>query len=255
MFNKLLVILISIFNTSVYGNDVWGKNGHRVIGEIAKQNLTRQTLKVVNEILDGQSLALVSTWADEMKSNSEFGKYSPWHYVNIPLDKEYNQIEKNPKGDIIQAINKCIEVLEDKNSPKVAKSFHLKYLVHLVGDVHQPLHTGRYKDKGGNDIKLKFFGKPTNLHKVWDSDMIDDYKMSYTELAESLTTLQQTTKSLNPEDWVFESHKEVKKIYSEVSDGDYISYDYIYRNFPIVKNQLAKGGKRLADLLNKLFSE
>ena len=89
------------------------KNGHRVIGEIATQNLTRQTFKVVNEILGGQSLALVSTWADEMKSNSEFDKYSPWHYVNIPLDKEYNQIEKNPKGDIIQAINKCNEVLEE----------------------------------------------------------------------------------------------------------------------------------------------
>ena len=156
MFNKLLVILILIFNTSLYGNDTWGKNGHRVIGEIATQNLTRQTLKVVNEILDGQSLALVSTWADEMKSNSEFDKYSPWHYVNIPLDKEYNQIEKNPKGDIIQSINKCIEVLEDKNSLKVDKSFHLKYLVHLVGDVHQPLHTGRYEDKEEMISNLNF---------------------------------------------------------------------------------------------------
>ena len=253
MFNKLLVILILIFNTSVSGNDTWGKNGHRVIGEIATQNLTRQTLKVVNEILDGQSLALVSTWADEMKSNSEFGKYSPWHYVNIPLDKEYNQIEKNPKGDIIQAINKCIEVLEDKNSSKVDKSFHLKYLVHLVGDVHQPLHTGRYEDKGGNDIKIKFFGKPTNLHKVWDSDMIDDYNMSYTELAESLTILQQTSKSLNPKDWVFESHQEVKKIYSEVKDGDYISYDYINKNFSLIELKLYKAGTRLAAILNEIL--
>ena len=253
MFNKLLVILILIFNTSVYGNDIWGKNGHRVIGEIATQNLTQQTLKVVNEILDGQSLALVSTWADEMKSNSEFDKYSSWHYVNIPLDKEYNQIEKNPKGDIIQAINKCIEVLEDKNSSKVDKSFHLKYLVHLVGDVHQPLHTGRYEDKGGNDIKLKFFGRPTNLHKVWDSDMIDDYKMSYTELAESLTILQQTSKSLNPEDWVFESHQEVKKIYSEVKDGDYISYDYINKNFSLIELKLYKAGTRLATILNEIL--
>ncbi|HIF49767.1 MAG TPA: S1/P1 Nuclease [Cytophagales bacterium] len=251
MFNKLLVILI--FNTSVYGNDIWGKNGHRAIGEIATQNLTQQTLKVVNKILDGQSLALVSTWADEMKSNSEFGKYSSWHYVNIPLDKEYKQIEKNPKGDIIQAINKCIEVLEDKNSPKIAKSFHLKYLVHLVGDAHQPLHTGRYEDKGGNDIKLKFFGRPTNLHKVWDSDMIDDYKMSYTELAESLTMLQQTSKSLNPEDWVFESHQEVKKIYSEVKDGDYISYDYINKNFSLIELKLYKAGIRLATILNEIL--
>ena len=154
---------------------------------------------------------------------------------------------------IIQSINKCIEVLEDKNSSKVDKSFHLKYLVHLVGDVHQPLHTGRYEDKGGNDIKLKFFGKPTNLHKVWDSDMINDYNMSYTELAESLTILQQTSKSLNPKDWVFESHQEVKKIYSEIKDGDYISYDYINKNFSLIELKLYKAGTRLAAILNEIL--
>ena len=253
MLKKLFLFFFSILSVSANGYDIWGKNGHRTVGEIATRYLSSETLKKVNNLLDGKSLALVSTWADEMKSNPDFIKYNSWHYVNIPLDKEYIQIDKNPKGDIIQAINKCIEVLKDKSEEKYSKSFHLKYLIHLVGDIHQPLHVGRYEDRGGNNIKIKFFGKSSNLHRLWDSDMINDHRLSYTEFAESLITFPRSSISLNPEDWLIESHQEVKKIYSQVKDGDYISYDYIYKNFPVVEKQLAKAGKRLADLLNEIF--
>ena len=239
--------------TSSYGDDIWGKNGHRIIGKIATKNITKKTLNKVNQILDGKSLALVSTWADDMKSNPEFKKYNSWHYVNIPLDKEYHEIKKNPNGDIIQAINKCIQVLKNKNSTKSSKSFYLKYLVHLVGDIHQPLHTGRYEDRGGNNIKIKFFGQPTNLHRLWDTDMINNHRMSYTEFAESLITFEAPLQSSKLEDWLFESRQEVKKIYKDVKEGDYIGYDYVYKNFPLVELKLFKGGMRLAYLLNDIF--
>ena len=97
MYKILSIIFFLIMYTSSYGDDIWGKNGHRIIGKIATKNITKNTLNKVNQILDGKSLALVSTWADDMKSNPEFKKYNSWHYVNIPLDKEYHEIKKNNK--------------------------------------------------------------------------------------------------------------------------------------------------------------
>jgi len=248
IFSLCLALYIS---NAAYG--IWGKTGHRIVAEIAQRNLTEETLNKISLILDGESLTSVSTWADEIKSDPDFKKYNSWHYVNIPLDKNYVDIEKNPNGDIIMAINKCIEGLKNRNSSIPSKAFYLKFLVHLVGDIHQPLHVGRFEDKGGNDIKVKFFGKQTNLHRLWDTDMINDHKMSYTEFAENLNKLKFLNTSLNPQDWVKESQNEVKKIYSEVKKDDYIGYEYLYKNFHTLEKQLYKAGIRLSDLLNEVF--
>ena len=97
-------------------------------------------------------------------------------------------------GDLYIAINKCIDVLKDASSDKESKAFHLKLLVHFVGDLHQPLHLGQEIDRGANRIYVKWFGSNTNLHSVWDSKMIDSYKMSYSEMA---YTLQKIYKKLH----------------------------------------------------------
>ena len=238
----------------MYSNkDIWGSIGHKVIGEIASQNLSSNATNQIEKILDGQSLALVSTWADEMRSNPEFRKYDAWHYVNMPLNKEYPEIQKNNKGDIIQAINKCIVVLKNKKSSNELKSFHLKYLVHLVGDIHQPLHVGRFEDRGGNDIKINFLGKASNLHRVWDSQMIEYYKLDYKSLADELIINKKIKVSINPIDWSYESHQKVKKIYSEIIGIDNINPDYIAINSPFIKSQLHKAGLTLAKVLNDVF--
>ena len=104
-------------------------------------------------------MSSASTWADEIKSDPKYQKHSPWHYVNMPLDKEYTDIQKNPNGDIVTTLKKCIRVLKDPESDKSDKAFYLKFLIHLVGDIHQPLHTGMFEDRGGNDIKLSFLRK------------------------------------------------------------------------------------------------
>ena len=134
------------------------------------------------------------------------------------------------------------------------KAFYLKYLIHCLADLHQPLHTGREEDKGGNSIYLKYFGRKTNLHRVWDTNIIEDYGMSYTELAQNLMGRNNDPVTIGtPEDWANESHQEVLKIYSEIEEGQNLGYLYNYKNLPLVKDKLYKAGVRLAAVLNDIF--
>lgn len=170
----------------------WGKTGHRAVGEIASKHLNRKARKAIKDILDGTSLAEVSIYADEIRSDKKYRAYGPWHYVNVPFDTSYDEAEKNPKGDIILAINECITKVQNKTLSKGDRAFYLKLLVHFIGDLHQPLHTGRSEDKGGNDIQVRWFNEGSNLHRVWDSEMIDFYKMSYSELSSNREDLTKT---------------------------------------------------------------
>ncbi|WP_397446860.1 S1/P1 nuclease [Polaribacter sp. R77954] len=237
--------------------DFWGKNGHRVTGKIAEKHLTKRAKKKIDKLLNGQSLAFVSTFADEIKSDSAYSKYYSWHYVNMDLDETYEEAEKNPKGDLVTGIDTCVKVLKDQTSSVEEKAFHLKLLVHFIGDLHQPMHVGRKEDKGGNDVQVQWFGKGTNLHSVWDSKMIDDYKMSYTDLADNAEHLSkkqiEALQKGSVIDWVNEVHKTTKKVYSSVKVGENLRYRYSFDYFGIVRTQLQKSGIRLAKVLNDIF--
>ena len=235
----------------------WGKTGHRVTGEVAEIYLTEQTKLEIQKILSDPSLAVASTWADEMRSNPDFRKYSAWHYANMPLNTIYSESNKSSKGDIVQAIKLCKTKLKSNDTSIEEKAFHLRFLVHLVGDIHQPLHVGRSEDRGGNNIKVKWFGDDSNLHRVWDSEMINTYLMSYTEFAQHLDVNYDysSIRTLTENEWVNESQGMVKKIYSEAKNGDDLGYDYIYNNFDLVKSQLFTAGVRLANTLNDIFDE
>jgi hypothetical protein len=262
LFPILLLLLLLGASTSLFAND-WGKTGHRVIGEIAERQLTEEVKEIVYDILDGESLASVSTWADEMRSNPDFDKFSYWHYVNLPLDKEYTEMEST-KANVVNIIERCILVLKSPSSDKEMKRFYLKYLVHLVGDLHQPMHTGRYEDYGGSKIKVKFKGRKgqennTNLHVLWDTNLIDDFKMSYTEWSTHLVNkmsrkeIVPAMQTLNPVDWTYESHQYAKDIYKNTPDGISLSYDYVYKYQPVLEERLYLAGKRLGLLINEIF--
>ncbi|MGB0367344.1 MAG: S1/P1 nuclease [Flavobacteriaceae bacterium] len=245
-------IVFFVFPFICLGN--WGKTGHRVVGEIASNYLTPKASKAVSDLLQGRSLARIGTWADEVRSNPAYDKYNKWHYVNYPLDKKYMEVD-HKEENVVKAINLCIEGLKNPNNTTDEKSFYLKYLVHCVADIHQPLHAGLAKDKGGNKIDLNYFNQKTNLHRIWDSNMIDDYGMSYSELAKNLMGRHNKTVIIGTAtDWADESHKEASKIYSEVEAGDNLGYLYNYNNFPLVKDKLYKAGIRLASILNEIFS-
>lgn len=256
------LILTAVFcfslSFSFATEDDWGQNGHRATGEIAESHLTKKAKKAIEKILNGKSLAIVSTYADEIKSDSEYREFGPWHYVNLPAgETKYSQESASPEGDLLAALRKCREVLKDKNSSREEKEFYLKMLVHFMGDLHQPLHTGRGEDKGGNDIQVRWFNDGTNLHSLWDSKMIDSYDMSYTELAANTADL--TEKQIEEiskgtfEDWMYESKELSEKVYASAEIGEKLSYRYMYDWFPVVREQLQKGGIRLAEVLNEIY--
>ncbi|GAA4274395.1 S1/P1 nuclease [Aquimarina gracilis] len=253
-----VLIIITLFSLNSFSASFdWGKTGHRVTGEIAEVHLTKKAKRAISSLLDGHGLAFVSTFADEIKSDKNYKGYSPWHYVNFPFDKKYGEDKPSEFGDLVQGINKCIAVLKDTTSTIEDRQFYLKMLVHFIGDLHQPLHVGRGEDKGGNDIQIQWFNEGSNLHRVWDSDMIDYYGMSYTELSLNRDELSETQieeiKKGSILDWIHESQGLAKKVYATANVGEKLKYEYMYYNFPIVRKQLQKGGIRLAKVLNDIF--
>ena len=255
---SLIVLFISVISYTVSSNTFdWGKTGHRVTGQIADMYLKKRTKKKIRALLKGKSLAYVSTFADDIKGDPKYKKYSPWHYVNFSFDKKYNQENASPNGDLIKGIQKCILILKDEKASEADKVFYLKMLVHFIGDLHQPLHVGRSEDKGGNLIQVQWFNKGSNLHKVWDSGMIDQYGMSYSELAENITlSIKEDHNVIGGEiiEWATETQSIAKELYKTVSNGQQLAYNYMYTHFDIVQVQLFKGGIRLANILNDIFS-
>ncbi|MDT0554378.1 S1/P1 nuclease [Patiriisocius hiemis] len=252
----LFFAFILISSTSLAIDD-WGKTGHRVTGEIAEKYLSKNAKKAIESLLNGESLAFVSTYGDEIKSDDAYRKYGPWHYVNFPFDSAYETHPKSDRGDIIVAINTCIKVLKSKTESNENKAFHLRLLVHFIGDLHQPLHIGLAEDKGGNDFQVRWFNEGTNLHTVWDTKMIEHYNMSYKELASNTRKLSKqelsTIKSGSVLDWMNESRAICKDVYENTEVGEKLGYRYMHDYFTTVRSQLQKGGIRLATILNEIF--
>lgn len=254
--STILFVLLSI-SVHAHTNPIWGKTGHRVVGAIADDYLKPSTKRALKQLLNQESLALVSTYADEIKSDKRYDKFKTWHYINMPLDSNYEQSEKNPDGDLVIGIAYCKSVISDKNSTHDDKAFYLKMLIHLIGDLHQPFHIGLQSDRGGNDILVQWKSKPSNMHKVWDTDLIDDFGMSYSELAANRPYFtKRNIKEIqngNIIDWVSETHVLTKQVYASAKSGDNLGYRYTYDYFNMVKSQLHKGGIRLAKVLNELL--
>ena len=258
---KKLLLVVLMLPTLLFGNDDWGKTGHRIVGEIAERQLTEEVKEIIYDILDGESLSSVSTWPDEMRSNTDFRPYDKWHYVNLPLDKEYPEIGHD--GDnIVRIIERATAILKSPTADKEMKKFYLKYLIHLVGDIHQPMHTGRYEDYGGSKIPLVFKGRKgqdtnTNLHVLWDTNLIDDFKMSFTEWSNHLQNKlgRKEVEQKNVLDWTFESHWYARDIYKNTPPNSYLSYDYVYQYQPVLEKRLYQAGVRLGNLLNEIFGD
>ncbi|MEQ8423339.1 MAG: S1/P1 nuclease, partial [Cyclobacteriaceae bacterium] len=192
---------------------------------------------------------------DEVRSERKYNFMSDWHWVTIPDGMTYEQTEKNSNGDIIATINRIVSELKSRKLTRAEEVEHIRILIHLVGDIHQPLHVGTGEDKGGNEVKVKWFGKATNLHGVWDSDMIDETKLSFTELAESVDHLKKDKvnklQRSSVLDWANESMQLRKQVYN-VGDKN-LGYKYSYENMDTVRKRILEAGIRLAGLLNEIY--
>lgn len=246
------LLLCFIFSLSAFG---WGATGHRATGWIANKYLSKKARKAIEQILNGQSLAMASTWMDEVRSDSTFDYMTDWHWVTIPYDQNYEQSTKNPNGDIIQTLERIIGELKSKKFSAQEQAQRIRILIHLVGDIHQPLHVGGKNDKGGNDVKIMWFRVDSNLHRVWDSDIIDGTQLSYTELAESLdkpsATEFKTWQKATVREWANESQAYQKQVYDYGSGR--LGYRYSYLYLPIVRQRLLQAGVRLAGVLNEIY--
>ncbi|MBL7852235.1 MAG: S1/P1 nuclease [Cyclobacteriaceae bacterium] len=235
----------------------WGATGHRATGHIADQYLTSKARKKIASVLGQESLAMVSTWMDEIRSDSTYDYAITWHYTTIPDGKKYEDVASKPDGQVVAMIEKFITDLKSRKLSKKQELETLKMLVHLVGDIHQPLHVGRPGDRGGNDVKVKWFRNESNLHRVWDTEMIDDTKLSYTELAASLGQPDKATvkkwQAASVRDWAHESMTLRPQVY-DIGNGN-LGYQYSYRYFSYAKQRMLQAGIRLAGVLNQIYGK
>lgn len=261
------VIVISV-STLLFG---WGQEGHAIIGQIAQDNLTPAAKKQVQALLGNETLASVASWADEIRRDRD--ETYNWHFVDIPKDAagfddardcyRPNDTHKGAQTDhqncVVDRIEFFKKVLADKGAPQDQRVEALKFVVHFVGDIHQPFH-GIDEAKGGNGIHVNEFGSPQcgkypcNLHAAWDSDLIGHTGMDmhqYVTHLEEVIQQEHLTATGDPRDWANESHDLAKE--ALLPDGGAVDQAYYDREIKVVDQRLALAGLRLAALLNSVL--
>lgn len=253
----------------------WGPEGHRVVGDIARARLTPAARLHVKELLGNDDLAAVSVWADDIKG--ERPETYGWHFVDIPMnaggfseardcyrpDEKHAYTLQDHHNCVVDRITMIKQILADKSAPRQDRIEALKFLVHFVGDVHQPMHA-MGEARGGNDIHVIEFGSSQcgkyacNLHFAWDMGLIEHTGLSeaqYTSKLDRLITIRKLTNQTHgtPEEWANESFHLAKKVW--VNDGSAVDEAYYNNDIGIVDQRLALAGIRLASLLNQALGK
>jgi nuclease S1 len=247
----------------------WGRLGHRVIARLAERHLTPTAKAEIAALLtEGESLADASTWADEYRRDHR--ETAPWHYIDIPLDEpKYGarfSADDPKKGCVVDKLNEFRLVIKDKSKSVEERRFALRFLVHCLQDMHQPCHVGDNKDKGGNDTQVRFYDRGTNMHRLWDSDLIGRVSQSEEVWLKDLATLDtQEARAAaakgTPEDWATESLLAARAAYNvpetgqRLKPGQKLGDAYLNANMPVVRRRLHQASVRLATVLNEAFPE
>jgi len=272
MRRPLVALLLSL--TCPTPASAWGPEGHKLVAAIAEQHLTPTARAAVNALLKGHSLASISSWADQVRRTRP-DTYN-WHFVDIPLEsslyEERRDCRRSPKGDcVVAAINRGVAALRDSRVTGPERVQALMFLVHFVGDVHQPLHSANGKtatgasDRGGNLIAVDFYGHQTNLHRVWDGELLAHSGETQAELVEELSALAksfpaETFTKTSAASWATDAHQQARahtyrdlpRTFTTVEPT--LGAAYEEAELPTVKKQLALAGYHLAVALNAAFS-
>lgn len=236
----------------------WGQKGHDVVAHIGERHLSEAAADSVAKILDGRSMVYWANWLDNASHTPDYAYTKTWHYKNINADQVYDQVPPHADGDVVYAVYEQAAILEAPNSTPAQKQLALKILIHVMGDMHQPMHLGRLTDRGGNTHKLEFFGRDNNLHSIWDSGLVDRaHAWSYSEWAEQLDILspeqQEAIIKGSPDDWGAETHDITTRIYQYFPEGSKVSFNQLAYWTPTIEDQLLRGGLRLASVLNSIY--
>lgn len=236
--------------------------GHRVVGQIADSYLSTKARKEIARILGNESIAMSSNWPDFIKSDPAYRYLSTWHYNNLREGLSFEQVREVLKKDTGNAYTKMqflIAELKKKDLEMPTKQLYLRLLIHIAGDIHQPMHVGRPEDLGGNRVRVMWFSTPSNLHRVWDEQLIDLQQLSYTEYTKAInfTTKQQRVAWQNQpmEEWFYESYQVCNQLYPQITkENETLGYDYNFKNIETLNSRLLMGGVRLAGLLNQIYN-
>jgi hypothetical protein len=245
----------------------WGRLGHRVIARLAEKHMTAEAKAGVAALLEpGESMALASIWADEIRGRQP--KTAPWHYVDVPLDQARYDArfsgDDPKKGCVVDKIAEFRAILKDSSRSVEDRRFALRFLLHLIGDLHQPCHVGDNHDKGGNLTQVRWFDRGSNMHRVWDTGIIEraggteDFWLA--ELAE-LDTVETRAAwmSRTVEDWATESLFLARAAYEipgtdqRIKSGQKLGNEYQAKHLPVVRRRLCQAAMRLAMVLNEAF--
>lgn len=248
---SIVLLLVITFFTSTK-SFAWGRQGHSIVAQVAFHHLDETTKKTVLKYLDGMTIEQAANWMDEQRGDHNYDFMKPFHYVNF----EKGSIVNEPSGDnIIKTLNAALKDLDHINtlSNKEVQT-RLFYLFHLIGDLHQPLHVGYGADKGGNTVQVSFFGKGTNLHSVWDTNIIEHKKTTLEDClkagkftAAELTQIQK----IDVISWSRESRAFLDQIYNVQNNK--IEDAYIEANYKTIELQINKAGIRLTAVLEHYF--
>lgn len=238
----------------------FGTGGHQVAGDVAEQLLCARTADEIAALTDGESLAEIGTWADRVRDDDAWRHTGPWHYLNIDDGRSIDAFEHPPEGDVLWAIQRHAEILAEPGS-RSRRADALRFLVHFIVDVHQPLHVGRAEDRGGNRIDIRFRGETSNLHRFWDSDVLRLDGLSVAEQAARLSPLARMLARrdhTSPADWAAESLALRPMVYGfETRRNDAVPLDEAYLDTAslTIRVRLAQAAVRLAATLNGLFGD
>ncbi len=231
----------------------WGPEGHEIVVRLAMQYLNPDVKQNVMALLDTMSLNTAANWMDIMRSNSDYDFMKPWHYIDYSKEQQYTvSTDENIVNRLIITFNE----LRHKNTLcRQQKKFDLLILLHLMGDLHQPLHTGYDDDLGGNKIQIQYDTLKTNLHHFWDEDLIRLNNISLQDCLNLMKSIPEgkidSIEGIHPVQWMKESRRLLNGVYDY--KGFTIEKNYVQINGQVVKRQLLLAGLRLAAMLNKLF--
>ncbi|MBR6663108.1 MAG: S1/P1 nuclease [Alistipes sp.] len=264
-FPAFVLTIVALFNT--LSGWSWGPTGHDVVAAIAERHLTEKTKERIDELLEGRSIVYYSSWMDNIQNSpyweNGYNQTKTWHYANVDKGHTYQTMTKNEKGDVVVALTKLTNELI-YNYEALTDSMRVDYvkmIVHMVGDMHCPMHAGRLSDLGGNRMKVKWFGRNTNLHSVWDSKIVESARnWSYSEWRDQLDRTSDEFKASvmcgDYEQWFMETVDGAASIYQYVEAlgaEPNLSYQFVYDFSPLLENRLLVGGYRLAYVLNSIF--
>jgi hypothetical protein len=238
----------------------WGPEGHSLVARIADAQLTPAARARVAAILGpGSSMASVASWPDQIRGAR--AATAPWHYIDIPIDQPHLDMARDcPKGDCVLAkIEEFRKALNDAAIAPATLREDLMFLIHFIGDMHQPLHCSDNKDKGGNGVRVEFAGRQSNLHSLWDSGLLGRMgteEQLFGPLSKESARRARKWSKGTVEDWAEQSHKAAQKtVYGrlpKVAAGATVPIDAAYEKMadPLIRGQIERAGARLAAVLN-----